>query len=114
MKFVTIAIVLGTLAATAAGAAVSHHPAGSKGQERASIGLTMARRIALQQRAGAIIDEQLATEPGGSGQRYIFDVKGRSATYEVGVDARTGRVLEYAAESPVQAAGQTSAGAAAR
>jgi len=34
----------------------------------------------------------------GSGLRYSFDIKNGSKTYEVGVDATTGMVLENKAE----------------
>ena len=34
----------------------------------------------------------------GSGLRYSFDIKDGKTTYEVGVDAQTGKVLENAAE----------------
>ena len=34
----------------------------------------------------------------GSGLRYSFDIKHKAKTYEVGVDAQTGAVLENAPE----------------
>ena len=43
-------------------------------------------------------DEELEKEKGGSGLRYSFDVKSGNATYEVGVDAVTGKVLENSKE----------------
>ena len=37
-------------------------------------------------------------EKGGSGLRYSFDVQANGITYEVGIDAVTGRVLENGRE----------------
>jgi uncharacterized membrane protein YkoI len=52
----------------------------------------------LKARPGTITDEELEREKGGSGLRYSFDVKNGKVTYEVGVDAQTGRVLENSKE----------------
>jgi len=60
----------------------------------AKIDIQAARDIALKVRPGKITDEELEKEKGGSGLRYSFDVKVGSKTYEVGVDAITGRLLE--------------------
>jgi uncharacterized membrane protein YkoI len=68
-----------------------------KGEELAAdakITLAKARSIALKVRAGKIVDEEIEREPGGSGLRYSFDIKAAGLTYEVGVDAKTGEVLE--------------------
>jgi uncharacterized membrane protein YkoI len=64
----------------------------------AKISLTEARAIALKVFAGEIASEELEKEKGGSGLRYSFDIKDGKATYEIGVDAQTGKVLENAAE----------------
>lgn len=61
---------------------------------RVKIGIGQARAIALKAHPGRITDEELEREHGGSGFRYSFDIKRGSATHEVGVDARTGEVLE--------------------
>ena len=60
----------------------------------AKIEIQAARDIALKARPGKISDEELEKEKGGSGLRYSFDIKVGSKTYEVGVDAVTGKVLE--------------------
>lgn len=60
----------------------------------AKIGIQAARDIALKARPGKIVDEELEKEKGGSGLRYSFDIKIGAKTYEVGVDAVTGKVLE--------------------
>jgi uncharacterized membrane protein YkoI len=62
--------------------------------------MAQAETIALKARPGRITDKELEKEGGGSGLRYSFDVKASGVTYEVGVDARTGKVLENAKEGP--------------
>ena len=73
---------------------------GSKLASRANITIAQARVIALKAHPGQITDQELENEGGGSGLRYSFDIKSGGATHEVGVDARTGRVLENKAEGP--------------
>jgi uncharacterized membrane protein YkoI len=73
------------------------------GQElapEAKVTIDQARTIALKATPGKITDQELEKEPGGSGLRYSFDIKQGSKTYEVGVDARTGAVLENKVEGP--------------
>jgi uncharacterized membrane protein YkoI len=60
----------------------------------ARIDIQAAREIALKARPGKITDEELEKERDGSGLRYSFDIKAGTRTYEVGVDAVTGKVLE--------------------
>ena len=64
----------------------------------AKIGISQARAIALKAHPGAITDEELEREAGGTGLRYSFDVRSGGSIQEVGVDAKTGRVLENAPE----------------
>ena len=71
---------------------------GQKLAPAAKIGIDQARRIALKAHPGAITDEELEREAGGSGLRYSFDIKRGEVTQEVGVDAASGRVLENKAE----------------
>jgi uncharacterized membrane protein YkoI len=66
----------------------------------AKVSIEQARTIALKTAPGKITDEELEKEPGGSGLRYSFDIKRGAKTYEVGVDAQTGAVLEHKAEGP--------------
>jgi uncharacterized membrane protein YkoI len=65
---------------------------------KAKITIDEARAIALKARPGAITDEELEKEKGGSGLRFSFDVKTGNVTYEVGIDAQTGKVLENSKE----------------
>ena len=65
---------------------------------QARITLTRARAIALRARPGIVTDQQLDRESGGSGLRYSFDILSSGKIYEVGVDAKTGKVLENGRE----------------
>lgn len=49
---------------------------------------------------GKNVAEELEKEEGGSGLRYSFDVKANDVTHEVGVDAKTGALLENSVEGP--------------
>ena len=65
----------------------------------AKVTLPQARAIALKAFPGKITDEELEKEKGGSGLRYSFDIKNSGVTHEVGVDAKTGKLLENSLES---------------
>lgn len=84
----------------ALGLAVTHAFA-YKGHElagEAKVSIEKARAIALKAYPGKVADEELEREPGGSGLRYSFDIKNNKVTQEVGVDAKTGKLLENAPE----------------
>jgi uncharacterized membrane protein YkoI len=68
--------------------------------KNAKVTLAEARAIALKAFPGKITDEELEKEKGGSGLRYSFDIKNGGLTHEVGVDAKTGKLLENSVESP--------------
>jgi len=85
------------LTASAAGAFAF---TGQKLAVEAKIGIKQARAIALKACPGKIVAEELEKEKGGSGLRYSFDIQHGKATQEVGVDARTGAVLENSPEGP--------------
>lgn len=53
-----------------------------------------AQAITLQARPGQVTDHELEQEAGGTGLRYSFDIRSDGKTFEVGVDAGTGTVLE--------------------
>lgn len=91
-------VVLGLFLMTAAVPAFAY-----SGQElagEAKISLSQARIIALKAYPGTITDEELEREEGGSGLRYSFDILRDKITREVGVDAKTGDVLENSPEGP--------------
>lgn len=60
----------------------------------AQISVKQARKIALKVYPGKIVKEELEHESGGSGLRYSFDIKSGTNTHEIGVDAKTGKLLE--------------------
>ena len=88
------------LAATGATAGVPKHFAGAELLPMAKVSLAQARTAALRAHPGVITDQELEKEGGGTGLRYSFDIKNAGKTFEVGVDARTGKVLENKAEGP--------------
>jgi uncharacterized membrane protein YkoI len=61
---------------------------------QSKINMEQARAIALKAHPGKITDEELENENGGSGLRYSFDIRRDNVTQEVGVDAKSGKVLE--------------------
>ena len=67
---------------------------GQQMEKNAKISMQQASHLALKARPGKITDRELEKEKGGSGLRYSFDIKSRGKTYEIGVDAVTGKVLE--------------------
>jgi uncharacterized membrane protein YkoI len=71
---------------------------GEKLAKDAKISIAEARTIALKAHPGKITDEELEKEKGGSGLRYSFDIKTATGVQEVGVDAKSGAVLENAKE----------------
>jgi uncharacterized membrane protein YkoI len=77
---------------------VAYAYTGEELSKNAKISLSEARAIAIHARPGTITDEELEKEKGGSGLRYSFDIKDGAVTFEVGVDAKTGKVLENAPE----------------
>jgi uncharacterized membrane protein YkoI len=65
---------------------------------QARIDIDQAEQIALKARPGKVTDKELEKEKGGSGLRYSFDIKAGKTTYEVGVDAADGQILENGKE----------------
>jgi uncharacterized membrane protein YkoI len=66
----------------------------------AKVTLAHARATAIRAHPGVITDQELEKEGGGTGLRYSFAIKSKGKTFEVGVDARTGKLLENKAEGP--------------
>ena len=73
---------------------------GERYAKEARISLAEARAIALKAYHGKIADQELEREKGGSGLRYSFDIVSGRVRQEVGVDAKTGKVLENDREGP--------------
>jgi uncharacterized membrane protein YkoI len=66
---------------------------------QAKVQLVEARKLALKTYRGKIISEELEQEPGGSGLRYSFVVQRRRTRREIGIDAKTGAILENSREN---------------
>jgi uncharacterized membrane protein YkoI len=98
MTYRKIGTLLAGIIALSAAATAAYAYKGEQLAPQAKIGLEEARQIALKAFAGDITDEELERERGGSGLRYSFDIKNGSVTHEVGVDAKTGQVLENSVE----------------
>ncbi len=95
LVLISAALVAAGAAATAKSAA---HYTGYKLASQAHVTIAAARDTALKAHPGVVTDQELEREAGGSGLRYSFDIKSEGKTFEVGVDAQTGKVLENAAE----------------
>lgn len=94
MRNYVIALSMAGLLATGASATMK----GAALAPMAKVSLADARATALKAHPGKVTDEELEKEKGGSGLRYSFDIASGGKTFEVGVDAKTGAVLENAAE----------------
>ena len=97
-KYLMIVAAAGLAAGGAQAAPKGGRMVGSELMPMAKVSLATARATALKARPGRITDQELEKEGGGSGLRYSFDVVSGGKTYEVGVDAKTGAVLENNAE----------------
>jgi len=95
-----LSLAVGGLAVAQAADATTPTYVGAKLASNANITIAQARVIALKAHPGQITDQELENEGGGSGLRYSFDIKSGGTTHEVGVDAKTGHVLENKAEGP--------------
>ncbi|MFT0546437.1 PepSY domain-containing protein [Allopusillimonas ginsengisoli] len=101
LTLATVGTVAYAADATTADQHVSVKPfMGEKLAKNANVTMADARVIALKAHSGKITDEELENEKGGSGLRYSFDIKSTNGTQEVGVDAKTGIVLENKREGP--------------
>src|SRR3982074_1504470 len=101
-KTLTAIVLCGAIATGAVATTLSPARAftGEELAPQAKITLAEARAIALKIFAGEIASEELEKEKGGSGLRYSFDIKNGPVVHEVGVDAKTGRILENIVERP--------------
>ena len=97
MNYLNILFALAIVTPCVASSAFAY--TGEKLAKTAKITIEQATDIAQKARSGKITDKELEREKGGSGLRYSFDVLSKGITYEVGVDAQTGAVLENARES---------------
>ncbi|MGH8274823.1 MAG: PepSY domain-containing protein [Gammaproteobacteria bacterium] len=93
------AMIVGALGLMISLSTLAHAYPGQKeyGKE-ATISLQQAEKVALKTFPGKIVSEELEKEKGGSGLRYSFDVGDGKAVHEIGIDAKTGAVLENSTE----------------
>lgn len=96
IKYMIGALAVGATIAGSAALALAY--TGQNMAKEAKITIEEARATALKTVPGKITDEELEKEAGGSGLRYSFDVKLHGVTHEVGVDAKTGKILENSLE----------------
>ncbi len=73
---------------------------GSRYTKEAKVSLQQARQTAEKAFQGKIVSQELEKEGGGTGLRYSFDIKKGKSVHEVGVDAKTGKILENSLEGP--------------
>jgi uncharacterized membrane protein YkoI len=71
---------------------------GEKYLKDAKVSLAQARETALKTYPGKVVSEELEEESGGSGLRYSFVIRRHAVKHEVGIDAKTGAVLENSLE----------------
>ena len=71
---------------------------GEQDLSEAKVPLPQARHIALKTYPGKIVSQELEKESGGSGLRYSFVIRHEKVKHEVGVDAKTGEVVENSIE----------------
>ena len=91
-------VLAGVFAALLVGMAPGLTFTGEELAKSAKVSLAEARAIALKAFPGKITDEELEKEKGGSGLRYSFDIENGRVKHEVGVDAKTAKVIENSVE----------------
>lgn len=97
MTFPRIIASLTLAAGVLAAAAPASAYAGQQYASQAKVSIGKARMLALKAvPGGTITDQELEKENGGL--RYSFDVKVHGKTHEIGVDAKTGKILENSVE----------------
>jgi uncharacterized membrane protein YkoI len=90
MKSAIIAFFAGSLVAVPA-VATTHGP-------KPRISMARARAIALKLAPGKIISSEYEKE--GGIWRYSFDIQQKGNVQEIGIDGRTGKVVENKSEGP--------------
>lgn len=79
--------------------AFSLNPAVAANAPRPKISMTHARTIALKLAPGMIISSEYEKE--GGIWRYSFDIQQKGNVQEIGIDGRTGKVVENKSEGKV-------------
>ena len=71
---------------------------GEKYLSQTAVTPLQARQIALKAYPGKIVSQEIEKEAGGSRLRYSFVISNQKEQHEVGVDAKTGALLENSIE----------------
>lgn len=95
MNKILVTVATGVLAVAAFSANASSDKALAA---QAKVQMPQARSLALKAYPGKIVKEELENEKGGSGLRYSFVIKSGAVSHEVGIDAKTGKLLENSVE----------------
>ena len=95
MKKILLVMAAGLFAVAAFSASASSEKALAA---RARVQMPQARSMALKAYPGKIVKEELESEKGGSGLRYSFVIQNGTVSHEVGIDAKTGKLLENSVE----------------
>lgn len=98
MKISKSAGVLTAVGLTVLGYGVIAYASDAPVQRQPAVTMAQARAAAVKAFPGTIDEVDLERERGGSGLRYSFDMHRDGHYREVGIDARTGKVLENRAQ----------------
>ncbi|WP_197513059.1 PepSY domain-containing protein [Acidihalobacter aeolianus] len=98
MKKVVLTLIGASALSLGSGALYTAY-AGEHLADQAKVTMQQARDQAMQVAPGKIRSAELEREHGGSGLRYSFDIQTAHGLREVGVDARSGKLLENSFES---------------
>ena len=93
-----IRLALTAVALALAASAPAFTLSGQQYSSEAKLTVVQARQIASKTYPGQLVSEELEKEAGGSGLRYSFVILNKNGKHEVGVDAKTGAVLENSPE----------------
>jgi uncharacterized membrane protein YkoI len=89
-KYITAAFLLTGLCAAGAAQATAPAP---------KVSMAHARAIALKAAPGKVISAEYEKE--GGGWRYSFDIQQKGHVQEIGVDGKTGKIVENKSEGKV-------------
>lgn len=91
-KIIAAALLSAGVCATGAALATAPHKA-------ANISMAQAQAIALKAAPGKVISSEHEKE--GGGWRYSFDIQQKGHVQEIGVDGKTGKIVENKSEGKV-------------
>jgi uncharacterized membrane protein YkoI len=95
---VVLTVLMGSAVLTVLMTGTAFALTGEKYLSQTKVTPSRARQIALKAYPGKIVSEEIEKESGGSGLRYSFVIGSKKEQHEVGVDAKTGTLLEDSIE----------------